>query len=145
VLIHGAGGGVGTALLQLGKLAQLALYGTASAAKHEKLSSLGAQLIDHHHEDFVGRIRELTGGSGVRAAFDPIGGRNLWRSYRCLARGGTLLSYGVSAMTRKGGLRGCSPLPGRFSPSAARPGTGWQAPELLLDPLVQAAAPRMVP
>lgn len=114
VLIHGAGGGVGTALLQLGKLAQLALYGTASAAKHEKLSGLGAQLIDHHHEDFVGRIRELTGGSGVRAAFDPIGGRNLWRSYRCLARGGTLLSYGVSAMTRKGGPARLLAAPGTF-------------------------------
>ena len=104
VLIHGAAGGVGTALLQLGKLAGLEMYGTASKYNHELVSTLGATPIDYRTEDFVERIRSLT-GNGVDAVFDPIGGaRQLWRSYRALRKGGRLVWFGVAA-TKKKGLR----------------------------------------
>jgi NADPH:quinone reductase-like Zn-dependent oxidoreductase len=104
VLVHGAAGGVGSALLQLGKLAGLEMYGTASRYNHERVSALGATPIDYRSEDFVARIRELT-GDGVDVVFDPIGGaRQLWRSYRCLRRGGRLVWFGVAA-TKSSGLR----------------------------------------
>ncbi len=104
ILIHGAAGGVGTALLQLGKLAELEMYGTASKHNHELVSALGATPIDYHTEDFVKRIRNLT-GDGVDAVFDPIGGgRQVWRSYRALRKGGRLAWFGMAA-TKKAGLR----------------------------------------
>ncbi len=104
ILVHGAAGGVGTALLELGKLAGLEMYGTASKGNHELVSSLGATPIDYRNEDFVKRIRDLT-GDGVDVVFDPIGGgRQLWRSYRALRRGGRLVWFGVAA-TKKAGLR----------------------------------------
>ncbi|MBI3950724.1 MAG: zinc-binding dehydrogenase [Acidobacteria bacterium] len=95
-LIHGAAGGVGTALLQLGKLVELQMYGTASRPKHELVSSLGGIPIDYKNEDFVERIREAT-GDGMDVVFDPIGGKNWWRSYRILRQEGRLIGYGFSS------------------------------------------------
>jgi NADPH2:quinone reductase len=102
VLVHGAAGGVGTALLQLGRLAGLEMYGTASRHNHELVTALGATPIDYRTEDFVQRIRSLT-GDGVDAVFDPIGGaRQVWRSYRALRPGGRLVWFGVAATSRLG-------------------------------------------
>lgn len=102
VLIHGAAGGVGTALLELGRLARLDMYGTASEHNHDLLTSLGATPVDYRREDFVAAIRRLT-GDGVDAVFDPIGGaRQLWRSYRTLRKGGTLVWFGVAATATSG-------------------------------------------
>jgi len=104
VLVQGAAGGVGTALLELGGLAGLEMYGTASAHNHELVTSLGATPIDYRSEDFVERLRSLT-GDGVDVVFDPIGGgRQLRRSYRALRKGGCLVWFGVAA-TSKSGLR----------------------------------------
>jgi NADPH2:quinone reductase len=61
VLIHGAAGGVGSALLELGKLTGLEMYGTASQPNHERVSALGATLIDYRSEDFARRIHVLAG------------------------------------------------------------------------------------
>jgi NADPH:quinone reductase-like Zn-dependent oxidoreductase len=103
ILVHGAGGAVGTALLQLGKLLGLDLYGTASQAKHALISQLGAIPIDYRSEDVVERILSLT-GDGVDAVFDPIGGSSFSRSFRMLRRGGTLVAYGFyNAVMGKGG------------------------------------------
>ena len=102
VLVHGAAGGVGTALLQLGKLAGLEMYGTASKYNHELVSALGATPIDYRTQDFVRRIRSVT-GDGVEVVFDPIGGaRQLWRSHRALCKGGRLIWFGVAATKKKG-------------------------------------------
>jgi NADPH2:quinone reductase len=102
VLVHGAAGGVGSALLQLGKLAELEMYGTASQYNHERVSALGATPIDDRTEDFVKRIRTFT-GDGVDAVFDPIGGaRHVWRSYRSLRQGGRLVWFGMAASKKKG-------------------------------------------
>ncbi len=104
ILIHGAAGGVGSALLELGKLAGLEMYGTASKHNHEIVRALGATPIDYRHEDFVERIHSIT-GDGVDVVFDPVGGsRQLWRSYRTLGNEGRLVWFGVAA-TKKGGLR----------------------------------------
>lgn len=102
ILIHGAGGGVGTALLELGQLAGLEMYGTEAASKHELVSQLGGVPIDYQREDFGDRIHQFT-GDGVDAVFDCIGGSHLWRSYKTLRQGGTLVSYGfMSAFQGKG-------------------------------------------
>ena len=93
ILVHGAGGAVGTAMLQLGKLLDLEMYGTASKSKHELVANLGTTPIDYRSEDFFERIQELT-ADGVHAAFDPIGGDNFKRSFKSLKRGGTLVAYG---------------------------------------------------
>jgi len=105
VLIHGAAGGVGTALLQLGALAGLTMYGTASKSKHAAILSEGGVPIDYRSEDFTLRIRELT-GDGVDCVFDPIGGWNWWRSYRVLRKAGILVCYGVSTAVSHGKISG---------------------------------------
>jgi NADPH:quinone reductase-like Zn-dependent oxidoreductase len=92
VLVHGAAGGVGTALLQLGQLAGLTCYGTASAGKHKLVAELGGIPIDYRTEDFVARVKR--DGDGVLAVFDPIGGAHWKRSYAALAPTGTLVCYG---------------------------------------------------
>jgi NADPH:quinone reductase-like Zn-dependent oxidoreductase len=97
ILVQGAAGGVGSAILQLGRLEELEIYGTASKRNQELVSSLGATPIDYKNESVVNRVRELSEG-GVDAAFDHIGGfRQLRRSYRCLSKGGRLVWYGVAA------------------------------------------------
>jgi NADPH:quinone reductase-like Zn-dependent oxidoreductase len=102
ILVHGAAGGLGTALLDLGREAGLEAYGTASAYNHAVVSSLAATPIDYRAEDFVERIRELT-GDGVDVVFDPIGGaRQLQRSYRALRKGGRLVPLGSVATATAG-------------------------------------------
>lgn len=104
LLVHGAAGGVGTALLQLGRLAGLEMYGTASRHSHELVSALGATPIDYRSEDFVERIRIQT-GDGIDVVVDTVGGaKQLWSSYRTLRRGGRLVWLG-SAATETQGLR----------------------------------------
>ena len=104
LLVHGAAGGVGTALLELGRLAGLEMYGTASGRDHETVSALGATPIDYQTEDFVERIRALT-GDGVDLVVDTVGGAmHLFRSYRTLRKGGRLVWLG-SAATETQGLR----------------------------------------
>ncbi len=100
ILIHGnAAGGVGTALLQLGKLASLKMYGTASYEKHDIVSSLGGIPIDYKSVDLVQEIIKLTrhddeGEWGVDAVFDGLGGKSLKTSYEVLCSGGRLVAYG---------------------------------------------------
>ncbi len=104
MLAHGAAGGVGSALVQLGTLAGLEVYGTASAYNHDLVESLGAVPIDYRNDDFVAQIRELT-GDGVDVAFDVIGGgRQLWRSSRALRKGGRLIMLGMASAI-KGGVK----------------------------------------
>jgi NADPH:quinone reductase-like Zn-dependent oxidoreductase len=101
ILVHGAAGGAGSALVELAALSGCAIYGTASKAKHELLTRLGAVPIDYRSEDFVARIRELT-GTGVDAVFDPVGGKNWRRSFATLRPAGVMVCYGVSAMMSGG-------------------------------------------
>jgi NADPH2:quinone reductase len=105
VLIHGAAGGIGTALLQLGRLVDLEMYGTAAGRKHELVSSLGATPIDYQHVDFVEEILRLT-GDGVDVVFDGIGGTHLWRSLKTLRSGGKVVAYGLTSTLRGGLLAG---------------------------------------
>jgi NADPH:quinone reductase-like Zn-dependent oxidoreductase len=103
ILVHGACGAVGTALLQLGRLLDLEMYGTASKPKHDLVAGLGATPIDYRSEDFVERIIALTGDGGD-AVFDGIGGDNFKRSFEALKPGGILVAYGFyKTVMGKGG------------------------------------------
>jgi NADPH2:quinone reductase len=103
VLIHGAAGGVGTAFLQLGRLAGLELYGTCSARGTSAVSDLGAIPIDYQHQDFVEEIHRFT-GEGADVVFDGIGGTHIWRSRKALRPGGRVVAYGLTGSLRGGRL-----------------------------------------
>jgi NADPH:quinone reductase-like Zn-dependent oxidoreductase len=93
VLIVGASGGVGTAFLQLGRLAGLTMYGLASPAKHNLLREYGAIPIDYHTQDFVGLIRAAEPG-GIAYVFNGMGEEYFERGLAVLRRGGLLVAYG---------------------------------------------------
>ena len=93
VLIIGASGGIGTALLQLGQLAGLNMYGLASPSKHAILTEYGATAIDYHTQDFVEVIRQAE-PMGMDAVFDGMAGDYLVKGLSMLGKGGTLIGYG---------------------------------------------------
>ena len=93
LLVHGAAGRVGTAMLELGRAAGLRMFGTAAARDREKVEQLGAVPIDYQHEDFVARLRALT-TDGVDVVSDSLGGPISLRSFRTLRAGGRLVVYG---------------------------------------------------
>jgi len=92
-LVIGASGGIGTALLQLGNLAGLKLYGLASQSKHDQLEEYGATLIDYQSQDFVEVIRRAEPG-GLEAVFDGMSGEYIQRGLAVLGKGGRLVSFG---------------------------------------------------
>jgi NADPH:quinone reductase-like Zn-dependent oxidoreductase len=91
LLIHGAGGAVGTAMLQLARDARIAAFGTDVAGKHDLIASFGATPIDADAPEAA--LLEATGG-GVDAVFDPLGGDSLPRSLHALKPGGMLVAFG---------------------------------------------------
>jgi NADPH2:quinone reductase len=118
VLIHGAAGGVGSALLQLGRLAELEMYGTCSSRTAPAVSGLGGIPIDYQDQDFVEEIRRRS-GDGADAVFDSIGGTHIWRSRRALRPGGTVVAYGLTGSLSGGRLAsGRSGERHRFRPLA---------------------------
>jgi NADPH:quinone reductase-like Zn-dependent oxidoreductase len=97
ILITGASGGVGTALLQLGKLGNLTMYGTASRKKQDVLIDQGATPIDYQSQDFVDVIRKSE-PNGIDYVFDGVGGMNIQPGFQILRRGGQFVEYGYSGI-----------------------------------------------
>ena len=120
ILAIGASGTVGRALLDLARHLGLKAIGTCSAANLAAVERFGAAAIDYRAGDFVASVRGLTaghtGGAGVDAAFDAIGGAHFGRSFaprvRRAARGLWIADHGGRA--RRFGFRGA-----RFSPAQA--------------------------
>jgi NADPH:quinone reductase-like Zn-dependent oxidoreductase len=92
VLVHGAAGRVGVAALELGAVAGLRMFGTASARDRGKVEALGAVAIDYRNEDFLARVRQEAGGADV--VVDSLGGPISIRSFRTLRPGGRLVVFG---------------------------------------------------
>jgi NADPH2:quinone reductase len=103
VLIHGAAGGVGSALMQLGRLAGLEIYGTCSSRGASVVSDLGGIPINYQQQDFVKEIHHFT-SEGVDVVFDGIGSTHIWRSRKALRPGGTVVAYGITSSLREGRL-----------------------------------------
>jgi NADPH:quinone reductase len=100
VLIHGASGGVGTALLQLGRLAGLEMYGTCSSRNAAAVSALGGIPIDYEKQDFVKEVQSRAGG--VDVVYESMGGDHIWKSREALRPGGTVVVYGLTGSLRGG-------------------------------------------
>ena len=92
-LVTGAAGGVGTAALQILRLAGVKTYGAASAKKHETVRNLGATPIDYRAGRLDRLVRELE-PRGVDCAFDAVGGANIGLCIRATRRGGSVVGYG---------------------------------------------------
>ena len=93
VLIVGASGGVGTAFLQLGKLAELKMYGLASKSKHHILAEYGAIPIDYRTQDFV-QVLHQAEPDGIDYAFNGMADEYFERGLAVLRRGGAFIHYG---------------------------------------------------
>jgi len=108
ILVHGAAGGVGIAAVQLARARGLVVFGTAGRAKQEYLRKIGVDHpIDHEKSDFVEVVRKYA-PDGIEMVMDPIGGRSLARSEKCLGSTGRLVVYGFSASVGAGGKRSIS-------------------------------------
>ncbi len=96
VLFHAAAGGVGLIACQWARALGLQLIGTAgSAAKCALALEHGAaHAIDYSHEDFVARVKDITGGKGVKVVYDSIGKDTFERSLDCLRPFGLMASFG---------------------------------------------------
>jgi NADPH2:quinone reductase len=96
VLFHAAAGGVGLIACQWARALGLQLIGTAgSAAKCELARAHGAaHMIDYSREDFVARVKDITGGRGVKVVYDSVG-KDTWEgSLNCLRPFGLMASFG---------------------------------------------------
>ncbi len=97
VLIHGGTSGIGTMAITLGKLFGLTVIVTAgSAAKCSAALALGADhAIDYKAQDFVTEVQAITGGKGVNAVLDMVGGDYVPRNLACLAEDGRHVTIAV--------------------------------------------------
>ena len=99
VLWHAAAGGVGLIACQWAKAMNLNLIGTAGSDEKCALALAhgAAHTINYRREDFVAKVRELTGGAGVKVVYDSVGKDTFERSLDCLAPLGLLASFGSSS------------------------------------------------
>jgi NADPH2:quinone reductase len=98
LLVHGAGGGVGLAAVELGKL--LGATVIAAASSEEKLAVAQARGADHlvlySREPFRDAVKRITDGRGADVVYDPVGGEIFEQSLRCIAWGARLLIIGFT-------------------------------------------------
>src|SRR5581483_3798984 len=99
ILIHAAAGGVGLIVCQWAKHLGATVIGTVSTEEKAKLAK--AHGCDHPilytKEDFVARVKEITGGAGVPVVYDSVGKDTFYKSLDCLAPLGLLASFGQSS------------------------------------------------
>jgi NADPH:quinone reductase-like Zn-dependent oxidoreductase len=100
IFVHGLSGGVGGALLRLGIVMGVEVYGTASAKKHEELKAQGAVPFDYGNKDWIGTMQGL---GGADAVFDALGYESFDESYSILKKGGVLVGYGQNLPAWTGG------------------------------------------
>jgi NADPH2:quinone reductase len=98
LLVHGAGGGVGLAAVELGKL--LGATVLAAASSEEKLAVAQARGADHlvlyKREPFRDAVKRITDGRGADVVYDPVGGEIFEQSLRCIAWGARVLIIGFT-------------------------------------------------
>jgi NADPH2:quinone reductase len=98
LLVHGAGGGVGLAAVEMGKM--LGATVIAAASSEEKLTIAQARGADHlvlyGREPFRDAVKRITDGRGADVVFDPVGGEIFENSLRCIAWGARILVIGFT-------------------------------------------------
>ena len=102
VLIHAVAGGVGTAAVQIGRILGCETFGTSSSDdKLHDVKKLGlTHAINYTRDDYVEKVRDLTGGEGVDAVFEMLGGEHVKKSIQCLAWLGRVITYGSATGER---------------------------------------------
>lgn len=101
VLIHSAGGGVGTAGVQIARAVGAKIIATASAGKKDYLKELGVQhFINYVEEDFAVKVMEFTARKGVDVILDSLGGEQVMKNYKCLAPAGRLITFGMFSIVK---------------------------------------------
>ncbi|MBA3623320.1 MAG: quinone oxidoreductase [Methylibium sp.] len=140
VLFHAAAGGVGLIACQWARALGLQLIGTAGSDEKCALAAEygAAHAINYRREDFVARVKTITGGRGVKAVYDSVGKDTFERSLDCLAPFGLMASYGnasgkvppvdLGVLGAKGSLHLTRPTV--FSHIATRESTQAMAEEL---------------
>jgi NADPH2:quinone reductase len=141
LLVHGAGGGVGLAAVEIGKL--LGATVIAAASSEEKLGVARARGADHlvltTREPFRDAVKRITDGRGADVVFDPIGGETFEHSLRCIAWGARILVIGFTggiglARTNLLLIKGASVIGVRAGEAARRnPAAGEARTMALLD------------
>jgi NADPH:quinone reductase-like Zn-dependent oxidoreductase len=101
ILVHGAAGGVGTALLELAAAHDVLAYGSASGRRTAAVTERGGIAIDRRQHEVVAEVLRQQ-PEGVTATFDPIGGPQLGASRRATTSSGTVVSYGISFAVDQG-------------------------------------------
>ncbi|MBQ0931668.1 quinone oxidoreductase [Ideonella sp. 4Y16] len=96
ILFHAAAGGVGLIACQWARAMGLVLIGTAGSDEKCALAAEhgAAHVINYRREDFVARVKEITGGKGVKAVYDSVGADTFMKSLDCLAPFGLLANFG---------------------------------------------------
>jgi NADPH:quinone reductase len=96
ILFHAAAGGVGLIACQWARALGITMIGTVgSDEKAELVRANGcAHVVNYRREDFVARVREITGGKGVPVVYDGVGKDTFFGSLDCLSRLGMMVSYG---------------------------------------------------
>ncbi len=102
VLIHAVAGGVGTAAVEIGRILRVEMFGTSSSDdKLARAKELGLQhAINYSRDDYVEKVRDLTGGEGVDVVFEMLGGEHVAHSVQCLAFLGRVITYGSASGQR---------------------------------------------
>jgi len=96
LLVHAAGGGVGSTALQIAKYLGITniIGSTSSHWKKDRLIEKGADAVIDYSDDYVEKTNELTGGKGVDVILNPLGGETITRDLQCLAPFGRLILFG---------------------------------------------------
>lgn len=148
LLVHAAAGGTGQLLAQWGKALGARVIGTAGGPEKAAQAALNGcdAVIDYRAEDFVARVKDLTGGRGVDVVYDGVGKDTFERSLDCLRPRGLMVSFGnatgpvsipdLGILARKGSLYVCRPTTGSYYTDRATILAGAQA---LFDVLLSGA------
>lgn len=99
VLVHGAGSGVGTALIQIAKLYNARVIATAGDDwKIAKARDLGADfVVNYRKDDFTEEVKKITKGALADIAVDHVGATTFNKTLSCLKRGGKLVTFGATS------------------------------------------------
>ena len=99
LLVHGAGGGVGLAAVEIGKILGATIIATASSQqKLDAASAHGADhLVNYSESNFRDAVLDITNGQGVDCVYDPVGGQVFSQSLRCMAAEGRIMPVGFAS------------------------------------------------
>jgi len=139
VSIPAASSSVGLAAIQIVRdLGATAIAVTRTAAKRKELLALGAHhVIVSDEEDYIARVKEITGGQGARITFDPVAGRGIEKLAAAASVGGHLIEYG--------GLAGeATPFPMMMAMVKGLSIHGYTMRQVTQDPSIAATAKRYI-